>query len=60
MSRREPAGDWDVAAGLGYRFNDRISSVLGYRVLGVNYRNDHGFVFDVVQHGPILKLSVRF
>ena len=52
--------DWDVAAGLGYRFNDRISSVLGYRALGVDYDNDDGFVFDVVQHGPILGLVVRF
>lgn len=52
--------DWDVAAGLGYRFNDRISSVLGYRALGVNYDNNDGFVFNVIQHGPILKLVVRF
>jgi hypothetical protein len=51
--------DWDVAAGLGYRFNDRFSAVAGYRALGVNYNND-GFVFDVVQQGPILGLVMRF
>jgi hypothetical protein len=51
--------DWDVAGGLGYRFNDRISSVIGYRALGVDYADD-GFVFDVVQQGPILGLVVRF
>ena len=51
--------DWDVAAALGYRFNERFSAVAGYRALGVNYRND-GFVFDVVQQGPILGLVMRF
>ncbi|MDX8444466.1 hypothetical protein [Mesorhizobium captivum] len=51
--------DWDVAAALGYRFNDRFSAVVGYRALGVNYDND-GFVFDVVQQGPIMGLIMRF
>lgn len=51
--------DWDVAATIGYKFNDRISSVLGYRALGVDYSND-GFVFDAVQQGPILGLVVHF
>lgn len=51
--------DWDVAGAIGYRFNDRISSVVGYRALGVDYSDD-GFVFDVVQQGPILGLVVRF
>lgn len=51
--------DWDVAAGLGYQFNDRWSAVAGYRALGVDY-SDEGFVFDIVQQGPILGLVVRF
>lgn len=51
--------DWDVGLGLGYRFNDTISAIAGYRALGVNYDND-GFIFDVVQQGPILGLSIRF
>ena len=51
--------DWDVAAALGYRINERFSAVAGYRALGVNYRND-GFVFDVVQQGPIMGLIMRF
>lgn len=51
--------DWDVAAGLGYRFNDRFSSYLSYRALGVNYSAD-GFVFDVVQQGPVLGMVIRF
>jgi hypothetical protein len=52
--------DWDVAGAIGYRFNDQLSAVAGYRALGVDYNNDDGFVFDVVQQGPILGLVVRF
>lgn len=51
--------DWDVAASIGYQFSDTISAVAGYRALGVDYRKD-GFVFDTVQQGPILGLTVRF
>lgn len=51
--------DWDVAAALGYRFNDKISAAVGYRALGVDYSND-GFEFDVVEKGPILGLTVKF
>jgi hypothetical protein len=52
--------EWDVAGGVGYRFTDRVSSVLGYRGMGVDYSNDDGFVFDIVEHGPILGLVVHF
>jgi len=51
--------DWDVAAVLGYRFNDRFSAVAGYRALGVDYSDD-GFLFDVVQQGPILGITMHF
>lgn len=51
--------DWDLAAAIGYEFDDRISGVAGYRALGVDYSHDD-FVFDVVQQGPILGLVVRF
>jgi len=51
--------DWDVGLGLGYKFNDTISAVAGYRALGVDYEND-GFIFDVVQRGPILGVSFHF
>lgn len=51
--------DWDVALGLGYNFNDRISGIVGYRALGVDY-SDNGFLFDAVQQGPILGLAVKF
>lgn len=51
--------DWDLAAGVGYEFNDTISAVAGYRALGVDYSKGD-FVFDVVQKGPILGLVGRF
>ena len=52
--------DWDVAGALGYRFTDRISAVAGYRAIGVDYSNDDGFMFDVVEHGPIIGAVFRF
>jgi hypothetical protein len=51
--------DWDVAGGIGYEFNKTVSAVLGYRALGVDYSSD-GFVFDVVQQGPILGVVMHF
>ncbi|QRM56210.1 hypothetical protein [Sinorhizobium sp. BG8] len=51
--------DWDVAAAIGYRFNNTISAVAGYRALGVDYSSG-GFEFDVIQQGPILGLVVNF
>lgn len=50
---------WDVLGGVGYQWNERFSIVAGYRALGVNYDND-GFVYDVVQQGPILGAVLRF
>lgn len=52
--------DWDVSASIGYKFNERFSSTIGYRGLGVDYDNGDGFKFDVVEHGPMVGLSVRF
>lgn len=51
--------DWDVAAALGYKFNDRFSAVMGYRALGVDYSDD-GFEFDAVQQGPIFGAVFKF
>ena len=50
---------WDVLAGIGYQWTDRFSTSLGYRALGVDFEED-GFVYDVVQHGPVLGLQFRF
>jgi len=51
--------DWDVAGTFGYKFKDNLSAVAGYRALGVDFDHD-GFVYDVVQKGPILGLVVHF
>jgi len=51
--------DWDLLAAAGYQFNNSISAALGYRALGVNYSHED-FVFDVVQHGPIAGVVIRF
>lgn len=51
--------EWDVFASLGYDFTANWSAFIGYRALGVNYRSD-GFVYDVVQHGPLVGISARF
>ncbi|MDL2400403.1 hypothetical protein [Rhizobium mayense] len=51
--------DWDVAATVGYKFNQTISAVAGYRAIGVDFKND-GFEFDVVEQGPILGLVMHF
>ena len=50
---------WDVMAALGYQVTDKISMVGGYRALGVDH-SDGAFLFDVVQHGPILGAVFRF
>src|SRR5688572_26868627 len=46
---------WDALGGVGYEFNQTFSAVLGYRGTGVDFEED-GFVYDVVQHGPIAGL----
>ncbi|MBL8575666.1 MAG: hypothetical protein JNK47_00445 [Mesorhizobium sp.] len=50
---------WDVLAGAGYQWTDKVSLVAGYRALGVDY-NDDGFVYDMVQHGPYTGLIFGF
>ncbi|MBY3232696.1 hypothetical protein [Rhizobium laguerreae] len=51
--------DWDVMAGIGYKWKDSISAVAGYRALGVNYSDD-SLTNDIVEHGPILGLVFHF
>jgi hypothetical protein len=51
--------DWDVAGGIGYSFNEKVSAVAGYRALGVDYSND-GFVLDIVEQGPIFGVVMHF
>ena len=51
--------DWDVAGAVGYHISDRFSALVGYRALGVDYEKGD-FVFDIVQQGPILGLTMQF
>lgn len=46
-------------AGIGYRWNDTISAMTGYRALGVNYSDDT-LTNDIVEHGPILGVVFHF
>lgn len=50
---------WDVMAGVGYEWNNRVSSLIGYRALGVDYENE-GFVYDTVEQGPFMGLAITF
>ena len=50
---------WDLFGGIGHDFTDRYTLLVGYRGLGVDYARG-GYVYDVVQQGPIVGLKVRF
>lgn len=51
--------DWDTALALGYRTSKSLAIIAGYRMQGVDYSR-RGFVFDVIQKGPVLGLTMRF
>ncbi|QPC45337.1 hypothetical protein HW532_13405 [Kaustia mangrovi] len=50
---------WDVFGSVGYQWSRSFSTTVGYRALGVDYRDD-GFVYDIVEHGPVLGAVLRF
>lgn len=50
---------WDVMGSIGYEFNDSFSMTAGYRVQSVDYSNN-GFVYDVVQSGPMFGAVFKF
>jgi len=50
---------WDVMGGAGYRFTDHFSVFGGYRAVSVDYSDD-GFVYDMVQKGPVVAGVFRF
>lgn len=50
---------WQANLGVGYRWNDQITLLAGYRGLGVDYQQD-GFLVDTVAHGPVLGMTCRF
>jgi hypothetical protein len=49
----------DLFGGVGWKFTETTSGILGYRYLAVD-RNDDGFVFDVEQRGPMAGVAFRF
>ncbi len=57
---------WSATAVLGYDFtlwDNPMSLYLGYRAIGQDYSSGSGadrVVWDVVQHGPLLGLSISF
>ena len=50
---------WDLMAGAGYDFTDHFSLFGGYRAVSVDYSDD-GFVYDVVEQGPVVAAVVKF
>jgi hypothetical protein len=50
---------WDVMAGAGYSFNEHFDVFAGYRAVSVDYSDD-GFVYDMVQQGPVMAGVFRF
>lgn len=49
----------DLYAGVGYRFNDKYDAFAGYRGMSVD-RDEGNFSYDVLQHGPLLGVGVKF
>jgi len=50
---------WQATAALGMQLNDRMFAEAGYRILGVDYRND-GLIYDVRTHGAEINLGITF
>lgn len=50
---------WDVFGAVGYEVTDRMSLVAGFRATGVDYQKG-GFLYDIIQYGPIIGAVVRF
>lgn len=49
---------WNVFGSLGYQWNERLSTELGYRYLSMDY-SDGGFIFDADMSGLFLGLTFR-
>lgn len=50
---------WDVLGAIGWSPRKNVSLFVGYRAQAVDYSND-GFVFDVIQQGPLIGGAIRF
>jgi hypothetical protein len=43
----------------GYQINEHFAVVGGYRALSVDYDKDN-FLFDMILHGPIVGVGIKF
>jgi hypothetical protein len=50
---------WNAFGGFGYNVNESVGLVVGYRALGIDYTKG-AFTMDIVSHGPVMGLEVRF
>ncbi len=48
---------WQVLGNVKYSFNSHFGLSLGYRILGVDFKQG-GFVYDVIQHGLVLGIHL--
>ena len=52
---------WQVMPAVEWMPSERLSALLGYRVIGIDYENeDTGFKYDMTISGPGLGLSIHF
>jgi opacity protein-like surface antigen len=51
--------DWDVNAGLAYKFTDNFSVAVTYRAMGFDYEED-GDVIDLVNQAPLIAFALTF
>ena len=51
--------EWDVYAGVAYAFTSNWGGFLGYRAFKVDYK-DRDFIYDVLQHGPVVGVQYRW
>ncbi len=50
---------WQFYGGGGYNFNNWLTAYFEYRYLSTQHE-DGGFVYDIVQEGPVLGVGIRF
>jgi hypothetical protein len=50
---------WDLYGGVSYAFSDKVGTFLGYRAMKVDYEKGR-FLYDALQHGPLLGVQMRF
>lgn len=54
---------WSLTGIAGYRFTEKATFRLGYRVYDIDYSDGEGadeFGYDITQHGPFVGLSYKF